>query len=89
MTKELSFRDVQLTADEIGVRRIGIHDLWRSLREGYADFNAKPSCGVFLVLIYPLFALLLTLILVGENLLYLSFPMIAGFTLSATGTLRI
>jgi uncharacterized membrane protein len=81
MAEELSFRDVQVTSDEIGVRRIRLRDLWRSLKEGYDDFNAKPSFGVFLVLIYPLFALLLTLALVGDNLPYLAFPMIAGCTL--------
>jgi len=81
MAKELSFRDVQITADEISVRKIGVRDLWHALREGLADFNAKPSFGVFLALIYPLFALLLTLTLVGENLLYLAFPIIAGCTL--------
>jgi uncharacterized membrane protein len=83
MAQELSFRDVQLTSDEIAVRRIGPGDLWRSLKEGCADFHAKPSFGVFLVLIYPLFALLLTLTRVGGggNLLYLAFPMLAGCTL--------
>lgn len=81
MAEELSFRDVQVTSDEIAVRRIGLRDLWRSLKEGYDDFNAKPSFGVFLVLIYPLFALLLTLALLGQNLPYLAFPMIAGCTL--------
>lgn len=81
MAEELSFRDVQVTSDEIVVRRIGLRDLWRSLKEGYDDFNAKPSFGVFLVLVYPLFALLLTLALLGQNLPYLAFPMIAGCTL--------
>ena len=81
MAQEKSFRDVQVTPSEIGIRKIGVKDLWQSLWEGYDDFNAKPSFGVFLIVIYPLFALLLTLFLVGENLLYLAFPMVAGFTL--------
>jgi len=64
-----------------GIRRIGATDLWHSLREGFDDFKAKPSHVVFLCVIYPLFALLLTLFLVGENLLPLVFPVVAGFTL--------
>lgn len=81
MAEEKTFSDVQVTSAEIGVRKIGVGDLWRSLKEGCADFHAKPTAGLFLFLIYPLFALILTLSLVGESLLYLSYPMIAGFTL--------
>lgn len=81
MAHEQLFRDVQLASSEIGIRRIGVKDLWQSLKEGYDDFSAKPSHVFFLIVIYPLFALLLTLFLVGENLLYLAFPMVAGFTL--------
>jgi uncharacterized membrane protein len=81
MAHELSFRDIQVRSSDIAVRKIGLHDLWQSLREGYDDFNAKPSFGVFLVIIYPLFALLLTLFLISDNLLYLAFPILAGLTL--------
>jgi uncharacterized membrane protein len=81
MTQENSFRDIQVTSSQIGIRKIGVNDLWQSLKEGYDDFNAKPSFGVFLIVLYPLFALLLTLFLVGENPLYLAFPMVVGFTL--------
>ena len=81
MAQEKTFRDVQVTSSEIGIRKIGVKDLWQALKEGFDDFNAKPSHVVFLCVIYPLFALLLTLLLIGQNLLYLAFPMIAGFTL--------
>lgn len=81
MASETSFHDIQLAARDISVRKIRISDLLQSLRKGFADFNARPSFGVFLVMIYPLFALLLTLALTGENLLFLAFPMIAGLTL--------
>jgi uncharacterized membrane protein len=81
MAGEKSFSDVQVTSAEIGIRKIHVRDLWHSLKEGYDDFNAKPSGGLFLILIYPLFALILTLVLVGESLRYMAFPMIAGFTL--------
>jgi uncharacterized membrane protein len=81
MAQERSFEDAVVTADEIGIRRIQLSDLWQSLKEGYDDFNAKPSLGLFLVVIYPLFALLLTLFLLGERPLHMAFPVIAGFTL--------
>ena len=81
MAQEISFRDVQVTSSEIGIRKIGVNDLWQALKEGFDDFKAKPSHIPFLIVIYPLFALLLTLFLVSDNLLHLAFPMVAGFTL--------
>lgn len=81
MAQELSFRDIQVAADEIRINRIHLTDLWQSLKEGYDDFNHKPSFGVFLTVIYPLFAVLVTLFLVGGDLLYLAFPVVAGLTL--------
>src|SRR4030095_5808812 len=82
MAPAQSFRDVQVTSSEIGIRTIGLNDLWQSLKEGYDDFSAAPTVGMFLaVLLYLLFALLFTLFWVGENLLHLAFPMVAGLTL--------
>jgi uncharacterized membrane protein len=82
MAQENSFRDVQVRSSEIGIRTIGLNDLWQSLKEGYDDFNATPTIGVVLtVLLYLVFALLLTLFLVRKNLLHLAFPMVAGLTL--------
>ena len=81
MLHEASFRDIQVRSSQIGIRTIGLNDLWRALKEGYDDFNSMPTLGVFLTVLYPLFALLLTLFLVGENLLHLAIPMVAGFTL--------
>jgi len=82
MAQEKTFRDAQVKSSEIGIRTIGLNDLWQSLKEGYDDFNAMPTVGVFLtVVLYLLFALLLTLFLVGENMLQLAFPMVAGLTL--------
>jgi uncharacterized membrane protein len=80
MAQEKTFRDVQVRLSEIKIREIGVNDLRQALKEGFDDFNAKPSMIAFLIVIYPLFALLLTLFLVGENLLHLAFPMVAGFT---------
>src|SRR5712691_7380863 len=82
MAQEKLFRDVQARSSEIGIRTIGLNDLRQSLKEGYDDFNATPTVGMLLaVLLYLLFALLLTLFLVGGNLLHLAFPIVAGFTL--------
>ncbi len=81
MAQEISFRDVQVTSSEIGIRKIGVNDLWQALKEGFDDYKAKPSHVPFLIIFYPLFALLLTLFLVGGYLLHLAFPMVAGFTL--------
>ena len=81
MAEGHTFRELQITTSEITIRKIGLKDLRESLKAGYDDFNAKPSFGVFLAIIYPLFALLLTLSLLGGNLLYLAFPVTAGFTL--------
>ncbi len=81
MAQEKTFRDVQVTSSEIVIRKIGVKDLWQALKEGLDDFNAKPSFVVFLCIIYPLMALLLTLFLIGENMLYFAFPVVSGFTL--------
>jgi len=78
---ETLFRHISVKSSDIGIRKIGTRDLWTSLKEGYEDFNAKPSFGIFLIVIYPLFALLLTLIAVGEKPLQLAFPILAGLTL--------
>jgi uncharacterized membrane protein len=81
MAEERLFWDIQVTSSDIEVRKIGVSDLWQSLKQGVADFNAKPSIGLFLVLIYPLFALLVTVVVVSDDLLYLGFPIMAGLTL--------
>ncbi len=83
MASETLFRDVQVRPSEIGIRTIGLNDLWQSLKEGYDDFNAMPTFGVVLLaVLFPLFAALVTLFSVGRNnMLHLAFPVVAGFTL--------
>lgn len=81
MAQEKALRDINITSSEIRVRKIDIKDLWQALKEGFDDFNAKPSVIFFLSIVYPLFALFLTLFLIGQNLLHFIFPMIAGFAL--------
>ncbi|MDA1073131.1 MAG: DUF2189 domain-containing protein [Proteobacteria bacterium] len=81
MAQEVLFSDLQISSNDIRIRKIGLNDLRQSLIEGYHDFNAKPSFGLFLIVMYSLFALLFTRIILGENLLYLAFPVVAGLTL--------
>ncbi len=81
MAQESSFREIQVSSSDIAIRKIGLQDLWQALREGYDDFNTRPSFGAFLFLIYPLSALLFTLLLLTDSLLYLAVPMVVGFTL--------
>ena len=52
MAQEVSFRDIQVASSEIGIREIGLNDLWQALKEGFDDFKAKPSHLPFLVLFY-------------------------------------
>ena len=81
MAEEQLFRDIQVTSSDIEVRTIKVDDLWQALKAGYDDFKAKPTFVFFLFVTYPLFALLVTWFLVGDNLPYLIFPIVAGFTL--------
>ena len=52
MAQEMSFRDIQVSSSEIGVRTIALNDLWQSLKEGYDDFNATPTVGMFLTVYF-------------------------------------
>jgi uncharacterized membrane protein len=81
MAQEHAFRDIQVRSNEIEIRKITAGDLWPALKRGFADFQAKPSHVAFVCVIYPLFALLLTLFVVGEDMLPLAFPLVSGFTL--------
>lgn len=80
MAQEILFRDIKLTSSDIVIRKIGVRDLWQSLKEGFDDFNYKPTVIVFLFVFYPLLALLLTLFMTGQDLVHLAFPIISGFT---------
>ena len=80
MAQELSFRDIQVRSSDVAIRTITLNDLWRALKEGYDDFDASPTSAVFLAVLFPLFAFLLTYFLVGQNLLHLVFPIVAGLT---------
>lgn len=53
-------------------------DLLGVLKQGAADFEAKPTHGVFITLIYGLIAMFTALVGLGENFLLLLFPLLAG-----------
>ncbi len=78
--------DVPMTAHatEISrpiVRRIGFSDLRAALAEGWTDFLAIPTQLVFLCILYPIVGLVAAKVAVGNNLLPLAFPLVAGFAL--------
>ncbi|WP_372426690.1 DUF2189 domain-containing protein [Salinarimonas chemoclinalis] len=52
-----------------------------ALKEGFADFQAKPSHLFFLALFYPLFGIVLGLAVFSDTGLSLVFPLVAGFAL--------
>jgi len=81
MAYQQTFDEAHVPPGGFTVRKITTADLWGALKAGYADFNARPTFYTFLLLFYPLFALLFTLLLQGDSLLYLAFPIVAGFTL--------
>jgi uncharacterized membrane protein len=63
------------------VRKISAADLYDVLVKGFADFNAKPSHIVLLVVIYPVVALVMARLSFGYDVLPLLFPLAAGFAL--------
>jgi uncharacterized membrane protein len=81
MAQRHAIADVRVGYGEPTIRRITTADLFRALAEGVADFNEKPSHIVFLVLIYPLVALVLARLTFGYDVLPLLFPLAAGFAL--------
>jgi uncharacterized membrane protein len=63
------------------VRRIGLSDLNDALARGIDDFAAMPSHAVFLCLIYPIVGILLGAMLFGSGVMWLVYPLVAGFPL--------
>lgn len=61
------------------IRTIGPTDLKNVFRKGIDDFLAMPSHVVFLSLIYPIVGILLARLTFGDALIYLLFPLTAGF----------
>ena len=63
------------------VRTITPRDLLDALSKGFDDFAAMPTHALFISVIYPVVGLLLGLALSGLNLLWLFYPLAAGFAL--------
>jgi uncharacterized membrane protein len=68
-------------ADVPVVRKISIDDLKTAVRAGFADFRAMPTHVMFLVIIYPIIGLVIARVTMGEDLLPLAYPLMAGFAL--------
>ncbi|MBJ3786666.1 DUF2189 domain-containing protein [Devosia sediminis] len=63
------------------IHQITIADLGDVLRRGAADFWAKPSHYVLLMLIYPIIGIVLTVWMNGWHAWTLLYPLIGGFAL--------
>ena len=63
------------------IRRISMDDVWLSLRQGFADFEAYRSDVIFLCATYALVGLVLARIALGGDLLPLLFPLASGFAI--------
>jgi len=63
------------------IRTIGMSDIVGALRDGLADFLAKPSHVIFICIMYPLIGVVLAAWTSGGNVLHLLFPLMSGFAL--------
>jgi len=63
------------------VRTLGVEDLRTALRKGFDDFGALRSDVIFLILIYPIIGVALSLTAFQMARLPMLFPLAAGFTL--------
>lgn len=63
------------------IRRLSVDDLREVLRQGAADFAARRTDVLFLVVLYPVIGLLLAWFATERQLLPLVFPLMLGFAL--------
>lgn len=63
------------------IHKIALVDLKDALVKGFADFNAMPTHLIFLCLIYPIVTLVFARVYAGYDVLWLVFPLLAGYTL--------
>jgi uncharacterized membrane protein len=63
------------------VRTITPRDLIDALAKGFDDFAAMPTHAIFITLIYPVVGLIIGIATFGYNLLWLFYPLAAGFAL--------
>lgn len=68
--------------EHVGIRRIGMADLFDALRKGFDDFMVKPSHIAFIIVIYPLVGVILAAWTSSTaNALPMLFPLASGFAL--------
>ncbi|QQR38990.1 DUF2189 domain-containing protein [Devosia rhizoryzae] len=67
--------------DMPAIRTISTNDLSDVLRRGAADFWAKPSHYILLILIYPIIGIVLTVWMEGFHTWPLLYPLVGGFAL--------
>jgi uncharacterized membrane protein len=63
------------------IRKIDTSDVWHSLREGFADFEAYRSDVLFLCATYAVIGLVLARLAFGSGLVPLVFPLASGFAI--------
>ncbi len=63
------------------IHKIALVDLKDALVKGFADFNAMPTHLIFLCSIYPIVTLVFARVYAGYDVLWLVFPLLAGYTL--------
>lgn len=81
MEKGLAISPAAIASPLPAVRRIRSADLLDVLKRGIEDFRAMPTHVVFMGMIYPVVGLILGKVAVGDDLLPLIYPMMAGFAL--------
>ncbi len=68
-------------AHDYEIRSLTIGDLKDAMRLGYEDFRARPSHMLILGLVYPIGAAIVAGLALGQDLLPMVFPVIAGMVL--------
>lgn len=63
------------------VQRIGVEDIRAALKAGIADFAAMRTDVAVMCLLYPVMGAMLVYLALGQGLLHLVFPLLAGFAL--------
>jgi uncharacterized membrane protein len=82
MAYQENYRESTATADPLPrVRAITPRDLVDVLNKGIDDFAAMPTHALFVSLIYPIAGLMIGIAISGLNLLWLFYPLAAGFAL--------
>jgi len=81
MAIDISMADARAPAVRPAIRHIGLADLRDALRLGLRDYGDHRTDALFLCVIYPLMGLVLARISLGQHLLPLIFPLVAGFAL--------